>query len=549
MAEPAAATPDASAPPDGVSASLGLKDVTSKMADNQREKVAAEDKIIGKLDSTIAQSIPKIEQLSKNAGVEAAQLKPWNADEEAAKRRTDPIEAFGSFGSVFGILASAFTHAPMENALNASAAAMNAIKENDSKSYDRAQKAWEDNLKMTMDRHAIQHEAYQDATALLSTNMQAAQTKLAVLAARFGDKQVQTLLDAGMNKEVEELLQGRQRNALALQEAMPGIIENNARISRLFALGYDTKNPQSEKSQQAFQQYQKEIAAQKAAERGGFPTLAREQAVAVKQRAERLKADAEAKGEPITDDQAFTKAMHETKLESSVSNAELSNDAVQMMAEQYLHGDKSVMQNLGRGAQGSANVVRVREEIAKQMKAQGITGADAAIRMAEFSGAMAAERSLGTRTANVEMFSNEALNMIDVAQEQSHKIKRTDFVPANKALQAWERGTGDPEIRAFGAAINSLVNTYAKAIAGGQQATVSDKDHAREIVTSADTQEQFDAVMNVIKKELQAARKAPGQVKQELRDLGGSSSTLNSGSVPSAPGGIIEYDQQGNRVK
>lgn len=258
MAEPQTSTPDSTPPPDSVNASLGIKEVTSKMADNQREKIAAEDKIIGKLDSTIEQSLPKIEQLSKNAGVEAEKLKPWNADEEAAKRRTDPIEAFGSFGSVFGILASAFTHAPMENALNASAAAMTAIKNNDQKSYDQAHKGWEDNLKMAMDRHKIQHDAYQDATSLLSTNMQAAQTKLAVLAARFGDKQAQVLLDAGMNKELEELFQARQRSALALQEATPKIIEENAKISRLFALGYDTKNPTSEKSQEALKTFQKE---------------------------------------------------------------------------------------------------------------------------------------------------------------------------------------------------------------------------------------------------------------------------------------------------
>lgn len=264
MAEPQTATPDAPmVPPSGggdVSESLGLRDITSKMADNQREKIAATDKVYGDLTSTMDKALPKINELSKKAGVEAEKLKPWNADEEAAKRRTDPIEAFGSFGSVFGILASAFTHAPMENALNASAAAMNAIKEGDSKSYDRAHKAWEDNLKMTMDRHAIQHAAYQDAVSLLNVNMSAAQTKLQVLAARFGDKQVQTLLDAGMNKEVEDLLAARQRNALALQEQMPKIQLENAKLSRLFALGYDTKNPQAEKSQEALKAFQKEQA-------------------------------------------------------------------------------------------------------------------------------------------------------------------------------------------------------------------------------------------------------------------------------------------------
>ena len=272
MALPATDTSSPSVPgSDSVSDALGIKEVTAKMADNQREKIAAEDKVIGNLDRTIDRSIPRIEQLSKDAGVEAEKLKPWDADAEAAKRRTDPIEAFGSFGSVFGILASAFTHAPMENALNASAAAMQAIKAGDKESYDRAQKGWEDNLKMTLDRHKIQHDAYQDAVSLLNVNMSAAQTKLQVLAARFGDKQVQTLLDAGMNKEVEELFAARHKNAEALAENQVKVLEQNAIMGQYLSLGGDPKNPQSEKSQAAWAKVQQTRAEQKAAERAYTP--------------------------------------------------------------------------------------------------------------------------------------------------------------------------------------------------------------------------------------------------------------------------------------
>ena len=234
--------------------------ITGDLANIQREKVAASDKVYGEIDAAQSRLLPRIEQLSKDAGVEAEKMKPWDADAEMAKRRTDPIEAFGSLASVAGILASAFTNAPMENALNASAAAMNAIRAGDEKSYDRAAKAWESNQKMYMDRHKIQHDAYQDAVSLLNINMSAANTKLQVLAARFGDKQIQTLLEAGMSKEVEEVLAARQRNALALEKAYPGIVEENAKIARLFALGYDPKNPTTEKSQEAYVKFQKEQA-------------------------------------------------------------------------------------------------------------------------------------------------------------------------------------------------------------------------------------------------------------------------------------------------
>jgi len=234
--------------------------VTGELADVQREKVAAQDKVFGQIDDIQNKMLPRIEQLSKDAGVEAEKMKPWDADAESAKRSTDPIASFGSLASVAGILASAFTNAPMENALNASAAAMNAIRAGDDKSYDRAHKAWQDNQKMYMDRHKIQHTAYQDAVSLLNVNMQAANTKLQVLAARFGDKQVQTLLEAGMSKEVEEVIAARQKNAMALEKEYPRIVEENAKISRLFALGYETKNPTSEKSQKALVQFQTEQA-------------------------------------------------------------------------------------------------------------------------------------------------------------------------------------------------------------------------------------------------------------------------------------------------
>lgn len=293
------------------------KEVTGKLAEVQKEKVAASDKIYGEIDSAQSRLMPRIEQLSKDAGAEAEKMKPWNADEEAAKRRTDPITAFGSFGSVFGILASAFTHAPMENALNASAAAMTAIKQGDDKAYDRAHKAWEDNLKMAMDRHKIQHDAYQDAVSLLSTNMQAAQIKLQVLAARFGDKQVQTLLEAGMSKEVEEVLAARQRNALALQEAMPKIVAANAQMSRLFALGYDPKNPTSEKSQEALVKFRTEAAQLKSMEHGGIHTPGRDEAEAIRLRAERLKSEAAAKGETLPDDEAFVMAKRDIRLRTA----------------------------------------------------------------------------------------------------------------------------------------------------------------------------------------------------------------------------------------
>lgn len=256
------APPEASAPPPD----LG-REATDRLADVGREKIATNDKVYADLERTTSNIVPRLEEMVKHAGVEAEKLKPWDADAEFNKRKTDPVEAFGSIGSVFGIIASAWTHAPMENALNASAAAMQAIKAGDKEGYERAYKASQDNAKLALERHKIQHDAYQDAVSLLSTNMALANAKLQVNAARFGDRQVQALLESGMSKEVQDLLAARQKASLQLAENLPKIEMANAEISRLYALGYDSKNPTSEQSQKALVQFRQEKAELKRTER------------------------------------------------------------------------------------------------------------------------------------------------------------------------------------------------------------------------------------------------------------------------------------------
>lgn len=195
----------------------------------------------------------------------------------------------------------------------------------------------------------------------------------------------------------------------------------------------------------------------------------------------------------------------------------LSPRTLAAMAEQYLSGDKSVMTNLGRGAQGAANVVALREAIADAGEAAGMSGADIALRMQEFMGLGAAQRALGTRTANFGIAKEEAYKMADLVTETSAAFPRTDFIPVNKALVAYEKNTGDVPVRQFGAAINSFINAYARAISPTGSPTVSDKDHARSMLSEADSHAAVQGVISVLKREMEAAGAAPGAVKEQIR--------------------------------
>lgn len=165
------------------------------------------------LDQILERDRRRIEQQYEATGVQPGEFQKWDADKETHKYETNPIQSFGSLGSVFGMIASAFSHAPMENALNASAAAMNAVRAGDQEGYERAHAAHKENLDLAFKRHELEREHYSDAISLLSTNTQAGEAKLRMLASRFNDQQALFMLDNGMSGELIDL-QEKKNNAI-----------------------------------------------------------------------------------------------------------------------------------------------------------------------------------------------------------------------------------------------------------------------------------------------------------------------------------------------
>jgi len=188
------------------------------------------------------------------------------------------------------------------------------------------------------------------------------------------------------------------------------------------------------------------------------------------------------------------------------------------MARMALAGDTSVYQNLGRGMQGARNLVALRKRVAELATGEAqMTPADTAMANAEFQGQKAAQRTLGNRTASFGMAQSEAMQMADLVTSTSAAFPRSDFPMINKALQAFETGTGDVNTVRFGAALNSFINAYSRAISPTGQPTVHDKEHAREMLSKAQSHEQVVGVIDLMKQEMEAAGKAPGMVQEELR--------------------------------
>ena len=107
------------------------------------------------------------------------------------------------------------------------------------------------------------------------------------------------------------------------------------------------------------------------------------------------------------------------------------------------------------------------------------------------------------------------MSFVDNATELVDRLEAS----LNSLLIAVRKGTGDPNVIKLNTAINSFINIYARAIAPtGQGATVSDKDHAREMLEQAYADGQVEGAIDIMLREIQLAKETPGEVKKTFGD-------------------------------
>lgn len=221
-------------------------------------------------------------------------------------------------------------------------------------------------------------------------------------------------------------------------------------------------------------------------------------------------------------------------------------DVINMLADQAIAGDTSWKTNLGRGQQGAANIAAVDARIAEKAKEQGLTGKDLAVRAAEFGGLKAGERTLTTRTAQIGMRINEARQFAPLALNASENVDRTQYPTFNRLYEAGLTGTGDENVVRLAVATNSFLNAYAAAVTPTGTPTEGAQTRARAILDDAWSKGQFRTGIDQLLKELDAAQKSPGVVREEFRrgtdpgqsanPAGPSATTGGAGGWPVPPG-------------
>lgn len=218
----------------------------------------------------------------------------------------------------------------------------------------------------------------------------------------------------------------------------------------------------------------------------------------------------------------------------------LSPQSIDLAANLYLNGQGLPALGMGKQAANLRSQIMNRASD-MSVSAGGATAADAAKNIiqnkAETAGNVAGQRAVGTQIANVQIAANEATKMIDIARTYVDKVDPTDYPKVNAVGNYVALNTGDPNVVGLATSLNSLVNTYARAINPKGVATVSDKNHAREIVDKAMAKGQINEAFNVMGKEMGASLASGPEVRANMR-------TLNTG-VPKPMGGNVVVTPDG----
>ncbi|HSV26155.1 MAG TPA: hypothetical protein VLJ17_24415 [Xanthobacteraceae bacterium] len=233
MAEPAAQVVSDATPSANPYAGKSLDELVAMPNDLQRlgvsnlgEKINRDEAISAATKRAASEHSAEMQHWHKAEGAQLNDLKPWDIRTERQKYAYDPIEAFGSFASVFAIAASAFTKTPMENALNGAAAAMNAVRDGKEHEYNLAHQAWQENTKLAIERGKMMHEQYQEALEMMKTDYERGTQMMKESATRYGDIQALTLLEHGYDMKWFETIDARNKSVVGMQKALDADLQN-----------------------------------------------------------------------------------------------------------------------------------------------------------------------------------------------------------------------------------------------------------------------------------------------------------------------------------
>ena len=201
---------------------------------------------------------------------------------------------------------------------------------------------------------------------------------------------------------------------------------------------------------------------------------------------------------------------------------------VDFYAKQSLGGDNSWQVGLARGKVGQQLIQRVKDRIPELAEQTGQSAQDVAGTKAEMG---ALTKTLNDRvkySTAVEQLQGTLTKQADLVESLIAKGASGSGSPVlNKWLQAGRKATGDPDVRAFNAAITGLSREHQRVLTSplsNAQLHASAADTADKLINTADTPEAIRATIKVMRTEAangkKQAQETVNEVKQRIAGLG-----------------------------
>ena len=114
-----------------------------------------------------------------------------------------------------------------------------------------------------------------------------------------------------------------------------------------------------------------------------------------------------------------------------------------------------------------------------------------------------------------------------------------------------QAATGDPDLKRFVVANNSLVNQYVRAISPTGVPTDIVRKHAYDMLATADGPRAYNAVLDIMNNEMDAAITSPAKMRDYILGTGAAPTDAPGGMEGGAKpyeGNVIKYDKDGNRL-
>lgn len=223
--------------------------------------------------------------------------------------------------------------------------------------------------------------------------------------------------------------------------------------------------------------------------------------------------------------------------------ANIPDEAARMIAERYISGDSKAMTNLGRGAQGAANILKIQQKVAEIAKERGIDADQMLRNIAVQANRVSGARALGTKDIHFGVAEKAMEESLPIALDASEKVPRTQWKGLTELIQKGQTQANDPDLKRFLIATDTAAKDYARTINPQGVLRESDIAYARKILSTADSKEAYKAALEQLKIEAGVTKRALDRQKQEMTTGKHAPQGGDHGPAQKSDGGIPMYSK------